>query len=120
MLAYFGARNGDGRDHFRHPLEFRQVANLAIGGMIPVLTAAARIVADGLQVAQRIAANPDVGPCGRQHERADARERLWIFYRLAIVQINESLAALLPGDSGAFVPAIAKAGHGSGFRRIDR
>jgi len=44
--------------------------------VVPVLAASGRVGADGLDMAQRVDADPDVLPGGRDHQRPDAGQRL--------------------------------------------
>ncbi len=55
--------------------EFALVACFAPAGMIAILLAAAIVAPGGLQMAARVGADPDVGPGGWNHQRADALER---------------------------------------------
>jgi hypothetical protein len=83
------------------------------------LAAPARVVADGLEVSQRIAADPDLRPRRRQDKRTNARQRFRISDRLTIVKIDESLASLLPCNPGALMATVTESRNGCGLLRIE-
>jgi len=120
ILIHLRAGSRNRRRHLRHPFELRQTANLAIRRMIPVLSAPPRVITDGLEVTERIAANPDLRPRRRKNQRANARQRFRIPDRLAVIEIDESLPAFLTDNSGALMAAVAKACNGRGLLRIER
>src|SRR5690606_9741183 len=94
--------------------------------VISILLAPARIPSGGLEVAAGIGADPDVGPCGRNHERPDPREFLTVGDPTAIRRvITERAAVLRPADArrsvgGVFEPRIARRRHRCLSRRRRR
>src|SRR5205085_12598312 len=82
-----------------HLVELLLVAPLPPALVVPVLTAARSIRADGLQMPIRVGADPDVLPCRRDRERADALERLGVVDASAGgVDVNESPPAPAADD----------------------
>jgi hypothetical protein len=69
-LANGGQEPGE-RDH---PIELGAVTLFAVRGVVAVLLATAGVASGRLQVAPRVRADPDVGPGGRDRERADPLE----------------------------------------------
>src|SRR5690349_10596085 len=62
--------------------------------VVPVLAASGRVGADGLDVAQRVGADPDVLPGRRDHQRPDAGQRLRVLdHRRIGPQVAEAPAA---------------------------
>jgi hypothetical protein len=96
-LAQIGQPPGD-REHVvelgRVPLDPPLV-------VVAVLPAPGRVGAQRLDVAVGVAADPHVGPRGRDHQRADAVELGGIGERLAgQVVVAEALATPAPGEPG--------------------
>src|SRR6185437_12020863 len=118
-LMDFRARECYRRYYAGHAFELRQIANSPISRMIAVLSPSTRVIADSLEMAERIAANPDILPRRRKYQRANARQRFRIPHRLAAIQIDDSFTALLTRDPGAFMAAVAKSHNGRGFLRIE-
>ena len=71
----------DRGQHFRkceHAVVLGRVALGAPAGVIAILLAAGGVTTGGLQMRARVGGNPHIGPRRRQHQRANARERLCV------------------------------------------
>ncbi|MDZ4797687.1 MAG: hypothetical protein SGI92_05955 [Bryobacteraceae bacterium] len=66
------ANGGEGFAEGEHAAELGLVSLMAVGRVVAILLAAFRVAADGLEVALRVATNPDAGPGWWDDERADA------------------------------------------------
>src|SRR5262249_13288347 len=105
------------KDHQSSVLDL--VADLAPLRVIAILLPPARIAARRLEMAARIGANPHVGPRGRDHERADARQHGGVADAAAVlVDIAETAARANTADAGTAV--IADVTQTGDFRRVRR
>src|SRR5207237_455078 len=85
-----------------HALVLRVVAHLAPARVIAILLAGARVAADGLDVAMRRRADPDVAPRRRDRQRADAREGGPIAHPTALgIDVHEAAADVAASQAGA-------------------
>jgi len=67
-----------------------------------LLLAAGGVCAGGLEVTVRIAADPDVLPCGWNHQLADPQQRFRVGDSLSLlIDVRESPAAADPAKAGA-------------------
>jgi hypothetical protein len=113
--AHLAADARQGVRELGEKLELVGIAQLAPTRVVAVLLAALRIAPGRLQVTALVAADPDVGPCGRDGERLDALERLGIGDALTLgVVVFEPLAAVAARVALLAVPRIAQAPHRGG------
>ena len=102
-----------------HALELLAVTPAAPGVVVEVLPPAGRVGAGCLEVPERVGADPDVAPRGRDRQRADPFELGPIADQAPIVPaVLEATAAAAAGDSRLRAIATAEARHC--FRRIPR
>ena len=73
-----------GRTEGRQPFELLGLALRSERRVVDVLLATARVAAGGLEVAELVAADPDVGPTRRDGESADSIERRAVANRIAV------------------------------------
>jgi hypothetical protein len=96
------AQRGQRVRELDHVLELLQVALAAPFVVVAVLLAPGGVGAGGLQVAERVGADPHVLPGRRDAERADPGEHVGVGHPAAVaVAVLEALPALAPGDPGA-------------------
>ena len=87
-------------------LELLDVLTLPPGGVVQVLAPAGGVGAGGLQVTERVAADPHVLPRRRDRQRGDALQRLGVLHR--------STPGVLIGEATATPPAGEAGGRGVG------
>src|SRR5262249_51708126 len=98
---------------FAEGLELVGVTQLAPARVVAILLAPARIAASRLQVAALVAADPDVGPGGRNRQRPEAVERFRVPYLLAFrIEVFEALPGMAARESLLAVAGIAQATMG--------
>src|SRR5579859_5582633 len=94
-----------------HVAELRLVALVAIERVIAILFPAAGIAGGGLDVALGIGTDPDVGPCGRDDQRADAAALVRVVDAAAVwLQEYPSLAGTPSRDAGDAVSDVVQSG----------
>jgi hypothetical protein len=68
--------------------------------VVQVLAAAGLVGADGLDVAVRVRADPDVLPGRRDHQRPDPLDHLGVLDHVAVsIEVAEPLAPAAPGQA---------------------
>ena len=94
-----------------HPIELRFVAAAAPSRVVAMLLPPPRIAPGGLDMAAGIRADPDVGPGGRDRQRADPGKCRLVADRRAIpVAVGEPGPGAPAGDPGPVVMGVAEAG----------
>ncbi len=105
------------RGEFEQVLVFRLLARLAIFGVILVLLAPFGVAAGRLNVPVRCRADPDVGPCRRDDERAYAFQRVGVRDPPALrIEVDEALARAPAPDCW---PAVAHVAQPRRRRHVD-
>ena len=95
-----------------HPVELLGVSSSAPALVVQVLAPSGRVGAGRLEVTHRIRADPDVGPRGRDRERADAPDRVLVGHRGSLrTDVGEAAAAALPPDPRALARHPSKTRH---------
>lgn len=106
MPAHHRAQIRQGRPEFLHPVVLIPVSLFPPQVVIPVLAAPRRVSANGLDVAQRVGADPDVFPRGGNDQRPDPGQRPLIRDRRVRAEVPEaSPAAPAPDPASAKVTA---------------
>jgi hypothetical protein len=104
----------EGVGEVEHALELLPVAPLAPGVVVEVLPPSGRVHSSGLEMAERIGADPHVRPRWRNRQRADPPELVPVSERPAVLPaVLEAAATPAPGDSRLRAVATAQAWHGS-------
>jgi hypothetical protein len=84
-----------------HRVELCAVAVGAPALVVEVLLAPGCVEAGGLQMAQRVCADPDLAPRRRDRKRADALAHLSVVYALSCtIEVLESATSATPRESG--------------------
>ena len=79
--------------------------------MIPILFASTGVASRGLQMAIGVRGDPDLAPCGRNHNRTDANQRLSVpHYMIVSVNVSKASSCLHPANAWHVVAHMAKAG----------
>ena len=111
-LAELARSFGSARANVEHLVELLPVALLAPDGVVEVLAPPGGIGADGLQVAVREPADPDVGPGRRDRERLDPLELDWVREPVAaLVDVRETTPATASPVAGLAAVDVAQPGH---------
>jgi hypothetical protein len=101
-----------------HVPELLGVALLPPELVVEVLEPALAVGARGLDVAERVRRDPDVGPGGRDPECPDPLQRRGVGdLRPGQVEVPEAVPGPDPGDAGTVRVAAHQAGDGGGQRR---
>ena len=88
---------------------FVLIPNFPPTRVIPILLAASRIAAGGLEMSVRNRTNPNVFPCGRNDKRANPPQGRRIGDCLAVgVCVVKTFPGAMPADARAFIADIAK------------
>jgi hypothetical protein len=97
-------------------LELRALAISPETGMVAVLLAPARVTRGDLEVSVLVRADPDVGPRRRDHERAEALNRVLGDDKTAIgVVVREAATAALAADARDDVADVTQPGRDRGI-----
>jgi hypothetical protein len=104
------ANRGQAARELRQAMELVLVALRAPILVIAILLAAAHVAARRLQMALVVRADPDVGPCGRYGETANASERRGVAHGAAArVDVPELRRRAAARDAGLVIERVAKA-----------
>src|SRR4029453_8356034 len=94
-----------------HPIEFGLIAKRMPRGVVAILFSMLAITPGGLDVSARVGTDPDVGPCGRHRERANAIEHRPIANHLAVApNVHKPCGALAAHDSALPIAPITQSG----------
>ena len=112
MLGSLAAKAGKRSCEAQHLVELLLVAPGSPAGVVEVLAPTGGVRPDGLDVPERVRADPHLSPGGRNDELADALEGLGILDPLALlVQVLEATAPPPAEDSRSRAVDAAKAWH---------
>ena len=108
-----GGARPDSREDRREQVNMLELGVVAVRApriVIAVLLPAACIASGRLQVAAGIGTDPDVGPCGRNYERADTRQGRAVTDSMAVsVDVSKLLSVHVSPDPRAVVACISQA-----------
>jgi len=119
--VFVRARADDGQRlaEGEHAAELGLVADGAPARVVPVLLAAARVAPRGLDVAERVATDPDAPPGGRDDQRLDARQRGAVAHRPAPrAEVPHAAPHSPAAQAGGGVGDVVQAGRAGGALRL--
>ncbi len=121
VLLHALANQGQRLRELDHALILGFVADLAPPGMVAALLAAPGIAAGGLEMAVGDGADPDAGPGGRDDERTDAAQRVFVMDgRPTRRGVTKTLSAADAANARLGVGDVAETGCLRRFFRIRR